>query len=266
MALPSINPKFLDGLQQTAGSRIAKSVLQRVSPRVVQDVQRLVQLSDLATSVFGGGTVNKGMLDSLMGQILPRSGTPIPLLGGLTSEEAIDIMRQMRNAKLTRKNLFYIRIEDLTPPAISYDFLNGAIACASFDLFAIDVSYSPNTLTGEKVSIGSGFMDKLTGSEATDIQVTTMDDERGTLKRWFEGKFNQAAHPDGTFGLPRDYCINIEVVHAVPSPDVKNSELAYRSYTTMRPVSIQHELSRRDQAMQELQMSFSQFDSFAGVL
>ena len=266
MALPSINPKFISAVVGTAGARIAKSVLQRVSPRIVQDVQRLVQLSELAGSIFGNGPVNTGLIDSLIGQVMPREGKPTPLLGGMSTEEALDVMRQMRNAKLTRKNLFYLRMEDLNPPEISYDAMNGLIACSSFDMFALDVNYGPATLSGEKVSIGSGFMDKLTGSEATEMQITTMDDERGTLKRWFEGKVSQAAHIDGTFGLPRDYCVNIEVVHAVPSADVRGSDLAYRASFTMRPVAIQHDLSRRDQAMQELQMSFSQFDSFAGVL
>jgi len=263
MAMPSINPNLIGAVAKSAGARIAKSVLQRVSPRVVQDVQRLVQLSD---TLFGGGTVSAGMIDSLIGQFVSREGHPTPLLGGMSPEEALEVMRQMRNAKLARKNLFYIRMEDLSPPEISYDALNGAIACSSFDMFALDVSYGPATLSGEKVSIGSGFMDKLTGSEATDMSITTMDDERGTLKRWFDGKAAQAAHSDGTFGLPRDYCVNIEVVHAVPSPDVRGSDLAYRASFTMRPVNIQHDLSRRDQAMQELAMTFTQFDSFAGIL
>lgn len=262
MALPSLNPSLTGAIYQSAGARIAKSVLQRVSPRVVQNVQRLVQLSNL----IGNGPISPGMVDSLIGQLMPQNGTPTPLLGGMSTEDALDVMRQMRNAKLTRKNLFYLRVEDLTPPEISYDSLNGAIACASFDMFALDVSYGPSSLTGEKTSIGSGFIDKLTGSEATEMSITTMDDERGTLKRWFEGKVSQAARSDGTFGLPRDYCVNIEVVHAVPSPDVRGSDLAYRSQFTMRPVAMQLDLSRRDQAMQELQLSFSQFDSFAGIL
>lgn len=265
MALP-IGPNIARAATQTAGARIAKSVLQHTSPRVIQNAQRLVQISDMAENLFGGGRIDAGMLDSMIGQILPREGDPTPLLGGMSAVEALEVMREIRKAKLTRKNLFYIRIEDLTPPAISYDFLNGAMACTSFDLFAVDVSYSQCTLTGEKIALGSGFMDKLTGSEAVDLTITTMDDERGTLKRWFEGKVAQAAHPDGTFGLPRDYCVNFEIVHAVPSPDVRGSDLAYRSNFTMRPVAMPLDLSRRDQAMQELQLSFSQFDSFAGVL
>jgi hypothetical protein len=59
-------------------------------------------------------------------------------------------------------------------------------------------------------------MDKLTGIEPTELSITTMDDSRGSLKRWFDAKVEQAAHSDGTFGLPSEYWVDIECYHATP--------------------------------------------------
>lgn len=265
MALPRLNPGFIETAKTTAGHRAAQAVAQRMTPQVVRDVQRIMQ----AANFIGGALdVSTGIdaLDNLAGLARSPEDRPTPLLGGLTPKAALEQMRQLREARLARKNLWYIRVTDPNPPVNNYFRAGDAFAPPMFDLFALDVAYGPSTLTGEKVAIGSAVLDKLTGSEAVEMTVTTMDDERGTLKRWFEAKANQAARPDGTFGLPGEYCVNIEVVHAIASPDVPNSQRAYRSHLRMRPGSIQYDLSRRDQAIQELQMAFSQFDTFAGVI
>lgn len=139
----------------------------------------------------------------------------------------------------------------------------GAIATASFDLLAIDVSYGPS-VQGDHVQIGSTFMDRPLGRNPMELAITTMDDEAGTLKQWFQGKLDQVARPDGTFGYPSDYLVNIEIVHAIPSADVATAHLAYSKTLRLRPTSIQIEHSRRDQAVAELPMVFNQFDAFMG--
>lgn len=265
MALPRINPRFAETVQKTAGYRAAQAVAQRMTPQVVRDVQRIMQATNFIGGVFDVST-GIDVLDNLAGLSRSAEDRPTPLLGGLTPKAAMEQMRQLREARLARKNLWYVRVTDPNPPEEDYFRREGVLATPMFDLFALDVSYGPSTLTGEKVAIGSAVLDKLTGSEAVEMTVTTMDDDRGTLKRWFEAKANQAARPDGTFGLPGEYCVNIEVVHAVPSPDVPVDRTPYKSHLRMRPQSIQYDLSRRDQAMQELQMAFSQFDTFAGVI
>lgn len=140
----------------------------------------------------------------------------------------------------------------------------GAVATASFDMLALDVSYGP-ALQADHVQIGSSFMDRPTGRMPTELSITTMDDEAGTLKQWFQAKLDQIAHPDGTFGLPVDYLVNIEIVHAIPSAEVPTAHLAYSYVMRLRPQSIQVEHSRRDQAVAELPMVFNQFDAFMGI-
>lgn len=290
MAFPEINPRFIETLQRTAGARIAQEVAQRLSPTSVQRIQQILRISDFAEGVFG----NSG-------------AQPQPLLGGVSMDFARDLHDQLQNARLARKNLFFIQVTDPNPPDLKYvsrpagasseasrigevidtgrrilsgglggvisDGLRslggtagrgaggGSSAAQMFNLFATSVSYSPVTMVGEKVPFGSATLDRLNGTEATELQITTMDDEVGTLKRWFEGKSAQAAHPDGTFGVPMEYLVNIAIYHAVVRPD----DRAFKFHAKMRTQSIQMELSRSEQAMQEISMTFSQFDSFVTV-
>lgn len=139
----------------------------------------------------------------------------------------------------------------------------GSIAVSSFDMLALDVSYG-TSIIGDHTQIGSAFIDKPTGRAPTELSITTMDDEAGTLKRWFDSKGEQIAHSDGTFGLPAEYLVTFEIVHAVPSDEVPNQVRAYRKIMRMRAASAQIDLSRREQAVSELQMTFTQYDNFAG--
>lgn len=297
MAQFNINPRFAETLQKTAGARIAREVNQRLSPTAIKRIQQISQLGDFIDGVLGSDF----------------DAQPQPLLGGYSMQEARSIYAQLNDAKLARKNLFFIEVTDGNPPDLGYvssppnatpassrvgevvdtarkavdtarKVINGGIGglinqgvatafglagmssgasampqgCKMFNLFATSVSYAPSTMVGEKVQFGSAISDRLTGTEAVELQLTTMDDEVGTLKRWFEGKFDQAAHTDGTFGVPGDYLVDIAIYHAV----AKKDDRAYRFHAKMRPQNIQHELSRSEQAMQELTITFSQFDSF----
>jgi hypothetical protein len=139
------------------------------------------------------------------------------------------------------------------------------IAVSAFDLLAMDVNYSVS-LQGDHQQIGSGFIDKPTGISPTELSITTMDDQAGTIKRWFDGKQAQVAHIDGTMGLPAEYLVTIEVVHAVASEQVANSLRAYSYTKRYRANSRSIDLSRRDQGLAEVQLNFTQFDNFMGGL
>jgi hypothetical protein len=228
-------------VKSTAAARISNMVAQKLSPTSIRRIQQLLQLTDFAAGLGGEGDI----------QDIEQ-----PLLGGMTLRDARETYEQLRDAQLARRNLFYIRVIDYNPPPVEY--ADGAYFTSLFNLFAVDVSYAPSTLTGEKVPLGSQSLDRLTGSEAVDLSITTMDDSRGSLKRWFDGKVAQAAHSDGTFGLPSEYWVDIECYHATPQA----REDAYKINLRMRPQNTQHDLSRRDQAMSEVVMTFTQADTF----
>ena len=276
---------------QTIGSRISQAISQKLGPKYIKAMQRLNSVGNLLAGVFG----------------LRDMPVPIPLLGGMTYEETKRIVQDIKACGPAKKCLYFIEIEDLTPPKLSYGKsaesltsiqttpLSAAIGLRKGDplsmlskaissgvssllgvsapgddgtpptdvgyllhLFATEVSYAGATLTGEKVQIGSGTMDMLHGRDAIELTITTMDDEVGTLKRWFEAKCRQAAHMDGTVGLPAEYIVNFTILHATPKATVN----AFGNYFSMRPVSIQYDLSRNDDAPQLLTMVWTQFDTF----
>jgi len=229
---------------QTAGAKAAGAVTSRLSPAQVKLASQIVHAGQQLDNVFGPQFEN----------------APNPLLGGMTPLQAMERIREIHRARPAHKANFYVRITDLNPS-------QGLNAEGVLQLLAVDVSYNPATLTGDKVAIGGAVMDRLTGSEAVELRITTMDDEIGTLKAWFDAKCAQAVAQDGTFGLPRDYCVLIEVVHGLPDPEVvaASGSEPYSAHVWMRPVTVEHELSRREQALAELNMTFTQFDSFAGL-
>lgn len=228
-------------LKTTAAARLSSLVAQKLSPLSVRRVQQLLQLTEFAGGLSGSDDI---------------TDLQQPLLGGITLREAREMYEQLRDAQLARKNLFFVRVVDYNPPPVEY--ADGMYFTSLFNLFAVDVSYSPFTLTGDKAPIGSAVFDKLSGSDPVELTITTMDDSRGSIKRWFQGKYLQAAHADGTFGLPSEYWVDIEVYHATPQA----REDAYWVTWRMRPQNTQHELSRRDQALGEVAMTFAQVDTF----
>jgi hypothetical protein len=325
MALLNINPAAIGKtIAATAGGRLAQAVAQAASPKVVQDVQRVLKIGNLAGNVLGLRT-GMSALDNLLGLTGGTEDTPSAALGGLTLNQARAVHAQLQAARIARKNLFFLRIEDANPPRGSYQpaaqgqggglaglvqsrlggalgtvtkgitngvssvlgggagaaaggfarsLINGAlgggnsiaqIALNTFDMMAIDVSYG-TSLVSEHTQVGGSFIDKPMGLNPTELSVQTMDDEAGTLKRWFEGKVAQVAHADGTFGLPWEYLVQIEVVHAIPSEQVQGWESAYRKVLRLRPESIQVDQSRREQAVMEMGLVFKQFDGFMGTI
>ena len=111
------------------------------------------------------------------------------------------------------------------------------------------------------VAIGSANLDHLTGSERTDLRLTTLDDDRGSITRWFAAKCDQTAHADGTFGLPADYLVTVDITQMAPTNKGTDKERMKFKFL-MRPVAIEKELSRRSGELEEIQISFTQFDTF----
>lgn len=261
---PNAIGKAQDTLIRTAAGQAAMRASQAASPTVIAAAQKVFQAVDIARSL-----------------LMPFEEAPNPLLGWLSPLQAAEIMKKVRGASPSQKNLFFMRLTDAHPPP----GINGlqtnsdqpvgadgkpvsAVPWGLFDLLALDVSYS-SSVAGEKAQIGSGVRDIVTGREAVEVQVTTIDDEVGSIKRWFEGKLNQIANLDGTFNPVSKYAFEIEIVHGIPhdhgTEPVRNSDKLAQFYSRrlrVRAASIQHELSRRDQGLAELQMTFTQLDTW----
>lgn len=268
-----------------AGTRAARAVVAVALPKLVRDVQTV--LKNKAANLLPGAAI----------RYIPLDG-----LGGLSLWQAQRMHEEQNSARVARRNLFFIRMTDTNPPPGSYmngggnsefsisriggglidraatvvgNVISNAVqgatgisigrtAMETFDMLAVDVSYGIH-VQGDHAQIGSTFIDQPSSLQPDEMQLVMMDDEAGTIKRWFEGKLKQVAHQDGTVGLPAEYLVDIEIVHAIPSDQIITFDLAYTKVMRMRAASVQVEQSRRDPAVAEIQLVFAQFDPFMGT-
>lgn len=169
------------------------------------------------------------------------------LYGGITPSEAKQIYQEALEAKRAKKNLFLIKVQS----ALAGDFSQ------EFNLFCTGIEKGSREVSGGKVRAGGAQLDTLTQTEPRTVRITTMDDRNGTLKRWFEAHIAAVAAQDGTFGVPGDYSVVVTVQHAFVG-DVGG----FTGSILCRAQSMEGGLSRREDALEELQMSFTQLDTF----
>lgn len=179
---------------------------------------------------------------------------PTPLFGGISPSEAKKMYDQSRAQKFSKKNLFLIEVDS---------HLKGDIS-EHFNIFVTELDYAPNTITGEKRKIGSASVDSVQSAEPVELRTTTLDNQQGTIKKWFEKHCEATAHADGTVGVPAEYAIRIKIVHAFITTGSFVGE-PYRSIGLFRPANMEFNLSRREDGLQEIQLTFSQLDTFIGT-
>lgn len=179
-------------------------------------------------------------------------GRPTPLFGGITPTEARQIYQTMRDVRLSKKNLFLIEVSS----ALMGDWIS-----QWFNLFATELDYAPLIISGDKRKVGGAVLDSVQSSEPVELRITTMDDQFGTIKRWYEQHHATTVARDGTVGTPSQYAIQFKIVHSFITR-ASTPYGAYESIGWFRPSNLEISLSRRDDAMQEIQMTFSQLDTF----
>lgn len=292
MALLKLDPGAIaQTIGTTAAARAAMAVAQSASPKLVRDVQRVLStaswidgilgtsdIRDMPTPLLGGLTLKQAQHLYEQSSAVRAARKNLFFIRISDKQPPTQVLQAAQRP--TRASLSGL-IESRIGPAIGSlagSAVNAArsigldaqlagnsvanIAGSTIDLLAIDVSYS-EALIGDSIQIGGSFIDRVTGRQPVEMQITTMDDEAGSLKRWFKAKLEQVARPDGTFGLPNDYAVDIEVFHAIPGGlPAEQQSRAYSVKRSMRAVSSQHDLSRRDQALAELQMVFTEVDPF----
>lgn len=206
----------------------------------------------------GIGKKINGVLTSGLATDLLYEATALPLLGGITPFEARQILQEIQSTNYARKNLFFLEILDYFPAD------GGASGQSSglFNLFATSVSFGPCTAAGEAVNIGSAQMDTVHSSERTEMRITTLDDAYGSVQRWFETRFSELARSDGSFGVPADFLVQIRLLQAAVNDNVMQRFGGLERKWVMRPGSLEIELDRADQQLQQVQLSFVQFDTF----
>lgn len=207
--------------------------------------------SNAGLRVFDSGLLD-GILPGMSGIAAQARyfGTPTPLMGGITPAEAKRIHDEMHHTRYCKKNLWLIEV-------------GGALGDVSnrFNLFATGLEYSPFTLSGEKRRIGAAHADILNSSDPVEMSITTLDDDSGFIKAWFEAHAAMAANGDGTVGVPASYAIKIKVVHGFVSKGMFGGN-GYQNIGLFRPANISFGLDRREDGLSEVQMTFAQLDTF----
>jgi hypothetical protein len=175
------------------------------------------------------------------------------MLGGLSPQETLTLYQRHQGIEFCRKNLWFLEVSSA---------LSGENEL--FNMFAYNMDFSPVTLTGEKKQIGASHVDLVSSSDPVEMTITTLDDVSGSIKQWFEAHGSACAASDGTVGVPADYAIRIKVTHAFVdrNTDKDGNGLGYVSKGLFRVGNMSLGLSRSEQALSEITMSFVQLDTF----
>jgi hypothetical protein len=258
------NTPFGNAVANMGTSAARNAAVGLANKYIPSNMQRMIATGTGALGdIMNGDFSNAGLrvLDSgILNDLLPGMsgigsqarfwGTPTPLFGGITPEEARAIYQEQQNTNFCRKNLWLIEVSSK---------LWGDQSSA-FNMFATDIEYSPFTVTGEKRKLGSAHVDLVNSSDPVELRITTMDDINGSLKSWFKAHCAATASVDGTVGVPADYAVKIKIVHGFITQGSNRD--GYEDIGTYRCGNIDISLSRKEDGLQELQMSFVQLDTF----
>lgn len=218
-----------------------------------------------------------------------------PLLGGVDWKRAREIYDQSAKTEFAKKNLWLLQITDVSPlnlanstfdsvrdivsgglNGFNVDSLGSLASMAAgfsrysrgldFNLFATDVSYPLAQVDTDPQKVGGAVFSTINGTSLTELRITTLDDKRGTLKKWAKLKAALVVLPNGAIGLPITYLLKVRVMHAFIADDIQNAENAYQDEMVMYVTGVETELSRRDDNLQELQITLTQFDTFTNLI
>lgn len=248
-----------------AGSMASSAAMSAASKYVPSSVNKLINNSGKIGGALmngdllgaAGGLLNTGILNGVLGKLagpLKQArywATPTPLFGGISPAMAKAMHQESMGIEYAQKNLFIIEVSSL----IGGDF------SSRFNMLASSVDYNPTTITGNKIKIGGATTDSVQSSEPTELTITTLDDSYGSIKAWFNDHAHAVVSSDGTVGLPAFYAIKIKIVHAVIESPLFSLG-GYEDIGLYRPAVLSLSLSRSEDALQEITMTFSQLDTF----
>lgn len=204
---------------------------------------------------YAGSKSRRSRKSAVTGGGTPESfwSTRTPIMGGVTPREAKEIFESVHEQKYARKNLWLIEVTS--------NLNSGEQDIPGvFNLFATEVSYSPCIMTGEAVKIGGANYDAVRGHEPSELSITTYDDAKGTIKKWFAAHHHAASSTDGTVSEPASYAITFRIVHSAITNETADGAFEATGY--FRPTNLECTLSRSDDGMEEVQMTFAQLDTF----
>lgn len=233
-----------------------------------------------------------GLMDNVKGLIGaaksfladPYQVVPNPLLGGYSRKETQKLAQLAFKTAYAKNNLFLVRIADKhypmrIPKGEIQDFSTGLPdeSRVLWELLAMGVSFNPIAITGDAVKLGLLQGDSIQQSERVEIRMTFFDNAHGTIKRYLSEKKKQMVNRDGTGNPPESYVLELWIIHLDQTVGVKkigNKSIGiFDDYTLVRDSYIKHryqvrvssldiDLNKREDSLQELQVTFTEVDPF----
>lgn len=243
-------------LGNSLGGRLGAAVLGQVGNAVSRRVAGVVQpLANRADAWLNGQFNN--MLGAvglnLFSKDVDLSDGALNIAGGLSFKDMWQAVQAVDAYTLSRKNFYVLEINDR-----SYQSPTAKDGRHSlFNLLTTNLSFTPVTINSDAVAVGSIELDRLQSSGRTEMTLTCMDDQWGTIKNWAKGRASAVAPSDGTFSIPFLYLFDVKVIFGT---NVEQSEYYNETYT-MRLSDMTHELSRSGQALEEITLKFTQWDT-----
>jgi hypothetical protein len=190
---------------------------------------------------------------------------PNRAMGGVTPVQAKRIMQGSLETHFARKNLFLVKVER-SPKSFEWLSAEAPGGLQMFNMFVTDVSYTGASIVADQHRAGSVSLDQPTGREPIELRITTMDNEEGDIKWHLAALANRISSIDGTMSVPDNYLVRISILHSFVSNDsekhwTKNAGGFLRT-CWFRLASIEHDLSRKDDALEEFTIVFHEFDTY----
>lgn len=169
-------------------------------------------------------------------------------LAGSTWGTLYSMYQEAQAAQRQRSNLWHVVVEPI-----------GKINPPRINLLATEFNYNGVQLGYDTKKIGSGFTQVPTGADPIELSLTTYDVD-GEIQAWFEQLKNVAVHEDGTFGLPTEYANKFTITHGA----IEEGHGYTKSFVLL-PVSCQVTGNRKVEEFTELNLTFTQYESFGAL-
>lgn len=239
-------------LAQTAVQKGTNLAVNEITRRIANPTMKLAQSLDNRLKNIARKGLQTFGLNAFDRETISHNA--LPYMGNLSIWDVWQNYKLMNVDNLSRKNFFVLEINDRSNSAPT----SNGHKHSQFNLLCTSLSFNSFDIQGEAVQIGAVELDKPSANAKTTMTVTVYDDTVGTIKRWAERKALMIAASDGTFMPPAHYVFEVRVVFGSNIADSAFYEQIY----LMRVQTMPHELSRTEQGLEELQLTFTQADTF----
>lgn len=241
---------IFDRLAYQATSAATSKATTALTNKLGLSSSNALKYTSTARALLNGdmSTAANKLMDTIFGRTSKYAAGGNVILAGQAWSTIQSMYEEAAGIERERANLFHVGVEPV-----------GAVVAPRVNLLCIEASYNGVQLGWDTVKIGSGFTQRSAGAEPVELRLTTYDVD-GEIKAWFDQLKYLVAPPDGTYGLPSDYCNTFTLTHGTVEEGT-----GYSASWVMVPVSCEVNSSRSTDEFTALNLTFSQFDYFGSL-